>query len=1001
MKRLLSVLWGVGLLLISVVAASLAGAAAKPSPDEALRLLMEGNGRFLGGSPVHPHADASRLALAGTENQADHAFATVIACSDSRVPVERVFDAGIMDLFVVRVAGNVCDTDEIGSIEYGLAHVHTPLLVVLGHTRCGAVTAVTRAVHGKGHALERNIPALVDNIEPAVKRALSMNPSVHGDDIIPFAVIENVWQSVEDLFMNSPSTRNLVKSGRVKVVGAVYDVGTGKVGILPDNPVNLILNRVENDSRRALNVMAETANGERSHASPSVNSRGEAGRGGAPEHISGNGGHGAENAALAASGGKGHGATNVETAGAEARAHEVAAASRNHGRKAVAKRESRGHGPEREAVPSRGRKNEKAAAAAHAASGGGKADKGYLLWLVVGAALLLSSFFFALGRGGVNLSLLNNVSIGGKIAGLVSFILLSMVITSGYGILKMVRIGNELKDIAEVDLPLVGSITEIETLQMEQAIWFERALRIGETKGTGKALEHAETVFMELAESTDVKIVDTEKELEASLGRVNDVETRLELEGVLERLKEIEKEHGDYEGHVLEIFDLLNRGEIHEADARAVAVEAEEDQFNAELIDLLKEVEAFTEASALRAETDEFEAIRVMMVITALSLILGIGLSIVVTRKITGPIRSGVAAADRLAGGDLTAELKAEGRDEMGQLMEAMANMAVSLREIVRRVRAAAGRVAIGSHEMSSTAEQTSSTASQLAQGASEQAASAEELSSSMEEMSANIKQNADNALQTNRISAKTAGDTEVGGRAVDETVGAMREIAEKISIIEEIARQTNMLALNAAIEAARAGEHGKGFAVVADAVRKLAERSQGAAAEIGALAVGSVETAENAGELLGSIVPAIRKTAELVEEISAASSEQSSGAEQINGAVGQMDQVVQQNVSISEQLSATSEEMSAKAVELASQAEILKETIAFFRTGDGGEAPVAPPGRMGEPSGSFPEKERGTPGAPETGPSAPATTDPRGIRLELDGREEFKDALDDEFEKM
>jgi len=228
----------------------------KPSPDEALRMLKEGNARFVSGKSEHPHTDAARLIQAGKENQGDHAYATVITCSDSRVPVERLFDAGIMDVFVIRVAGNVIDTDEAGSIEYGLAHVNTPVFVVLGHTQCGAVTAVTHEVQGHGHPLEVNIPPLVDNIIPAVKRAIKTNPEAKGDTVIPLAIIENVWQGVEDLFMRSPVSRELVNQGKVKVVGAIYDVGTGKIEWLPEENVTNILKKVEENPDRQMNKMA-------------------------------------------------------------------------------------------------------------------------------------------------------------------------------------------------------------------------------------------------------------------------------------------------------------------------------------------------------------------------------------------------------------------------------------------------------------------------------------------------------------------------------------------------------------------------------------------------------------------------------------------------------------------------------------------------------------------------------------------------------------------------
>lgn len=223
---------------------------AKASPDEILQMLKDGNERFAAGKPVRLNADPARIGLAAVSDQGNYAYATVLSCSDSRVPVELLFDAGIMDLFVVRVAGNVCDTDEIGSIEYGLAHVKTPVLVVLGHTRCGAVTAVSQAVAGHGHKLERNIPPLVDNILPAVKRAMEQHPEAQGKALIPFAIEENVWQAVDDLFMKSPAVRNLVKAGKVKVVGAIYDLGTGRVDWLPQEKIAETLQAAEASPNR-------------------------------------------------------------------------------------------------------------------------------------------------------------------------------------------------------------------------------------------------------------------------------------------------------------------------------------------------------------------------------------------------------------------------------------------------------------------------------------------------------------------------------------------------------------------------------------------------------------------------------------------------------------------------------------------------------------------------------------------------------------------------------
>jgi methyl-accepting chemotaxis protein len=311
-----------------------------------------------------------------------------------------------------------------------------------------------------------------------------------------------------------------------------------------------------------------------------------------------------------------------------------------------------------------------------------------------------------------------------------------------------------------------------------------------------------------------------------------------------------------------------------------------------------------------------------MVVGLILAIILGACIALFVTRTIVNPLLRALDISNKLSEGHLELKIDVDSTDETGQLLTAMKHMVTKLREIVGEVKRAGDNVSAGSQELSASAEE-------LSQGATEQAASAEEVSSSMEQMASNIKQNADNALQTEKIAIKSAEDARKGGQAVSETVSAMKDIAGKISIIEEIARQTNLLALNAAIEAARAGEHGKGFAVVASEVRKLAERSQTAAGEISRLSTTSVDVAEKAGEMLLRIVPDIRKTADLVQEISSACNEQNSGSDQINKAIQQLDQVIQQNASASEQMASTSEE-------LLNQAEQLQSTIAFFRTDDG-----------------------------------------------------------------
>jgi len=369
-----------------------------------------------------------------------------------------------------------------------------------------------------------------------------------------------------------------------------------------------------------------------------------------------------------------------------------------------------------------------------------------------------------------------------------------------------------------------------------------------------------------------------------------------------------------------------------------------------------------------------------------------LAVSMLITRGVTSALHEAVRVSNRLAEGDLTVDIAIGSHDGTGQLLRSMKNMIGKLQGIVAGVKAAAGTVSEGSGRLSTGAEMVS-------QRTTEQAASAEEASSSVEEMHATIKQNADNAMMTEKIALKSAADAEESGRAVAEAVHAMKNIAEKITIIEEIARQTNLLALNAAIEAARAGEHGRGFAVVAAEVRKLAERSHTAAVEIGMLSGSSVDIAERAGSMLTKLVPDIQKTAELVQEITAASKEQASGTDQINSSIQQLNQVIQQNAGAAEDISSTSQELSI-------QAEELLRTISFFHiNGSGAEArpavPVAPQ-RVKELS----HVQTARPHKPRTERAyAHAGDGARGVHLDLgshaQGNGKNGDSKDAEFEQF
>lgn len=387
--------------------------------------------------------------------------------------------------------------------------------------------------------------------------------------------------------------------------------------------------------------------------------------------------------------------------------------------------------------------------------------------------------------------------------------------------------------------------------------------------------------------------------------------------------------------------------------------------FGAKLDAMVKQQAALVSAGGVNAGETYLASRTWLIVLGVISILGGVTIAWWITRGIVRPVRQVVGAVNEISKGDLTVKLTYASKDEIGEMIVALNQMITNVSKIVGEVTSAANNVASGSEEMSATAQQ-------LSEGATEQAAAAEESTSSMEEMSSSIQQNADNARQTDKIASKAADDAKIGGESVAQTVAAMKEIAEKISIIEEIARKTDLLALNAAVEAARAGEHGKGFAVVASEVRKLAERSQTAAAEISRLTGGGVRVAEEAGQMLAKLVPDIRKTAELVQEIAAASAEQTTGATQVSKAMQQLDQVIQRN-------SAASEEMASTAEELSTQAQQLQSSIAFFKVDAAGALPSAsrPPSKA---------KSRHSQPTPVREPSRPraSTTKSAGVSIAL-----------------
>jgi methyl-accepting chemotaxis protein len=549
------------------------------------------------------------------------------------------------------------------------------------------------------------------------------------------------------------------------------------------------------------------------------------------------------------------------------------------------------------------------------------------------------------------------LTIKAKLAGAFAAVLAISLILGVVGVMKMSAVNDQSTVITENWMPSIDAIHSINTATSDL-----------------RAQQYAHIT------STDpARMAEVEKDIAATLDTIKSERTKYEALISSDDERALYNQFaGKFENYLRDGERMLTFSRVNQNEAAAEAMRASKPLYDDLSADLLKLVNLNVDGGkAASVEGDKVfaEARTMFIALVVAGLVIGVVAALWISRTVTLGLRKVSTAIEAVAIGDLDQDIKVTTNDEIKDLVDtvdrmtanlrataAMADeiaqgdltvqpkplsdkdtLGLSLQSMVERLRGVVADALSAADNVSSGSQELSATSEQMSQGATEQAAAAEQASASMEEMAANIKQNADNAAQTEKISRQSAKDAELSGEAVTRAVDAMRTIADKIGIVQEIARQTDLLALNAAVEAARAGEHGKGFAVVASEVRKLAERSQTAAAEISAVSGDTVKAAQEAGDMLQRLVPDIRKTAELVSEISAACREQDVGANQINEAIQQLDKVTQQNAGASEEMSATSEE-------LAAQAEELQASIAFFRTdsagGRSGRAPARAPAR-------------------------------------------------------